>query len=412
MQLMKEFIMLEQRIICRVLPRNFNLLDNIIKLHLYKPLIQDFTSIEFKNQTYKIIQQLKRTWLNIYFNGYEIKIHGYEYEYQENLHQFQMQFECYRNINRIAAVNTIKTFLKNRKQRLLEQIYEDMRDFRKNLLTYRRRSTKAKNRIDVCPQPVYYLLYNPFSHQERDYLAKGRYSRSAHKLGFEFLRLYLIYLGPNYIRPNQSALMSENRKKRMMKKEHNNITKALENYLVNYHHVQRTIPIFKIFADDLRQRYDLRYMSRLSISEQNRAQRELNLVKSIHKKLKKYKLIIRQTDKSGVFCILCQLDHEVKAKQYRDKTQAYKELPSNPFELTLNKVIRSLNDLHTKDNKISGGPYKKMRPNPMNCKLAYMYFNPKTHKVSFRLVSHSKSESNELLYRLGWYAISTNYEYN
>ncbi|CAF1495235.1 unnamed protein product, partial [Adineta steineri] len=121
-------------------------------------------------------------------------------------------------------------------------------------------------------------------------------------------------------------------------------------------------------------------MTSLSISDRIRVQREYKIVKSIRFKLKKYKLILRETDKSGVFCILRAIDHEQKVKEYRDKTKAYKELTSNPFEATLNKVIRLLNDLRAKPDKIRAWQQWEMVPNRKTCKLAYMYFNPKTHK--------------------------------
>ncbi|CAF1496417.1 unnamed protein product, partial [Adineta steineri] len=121
-------------------------------------------------------------------------------------------------------------------------------------------------------------------------------------------------------------------------------------------------------------------MTSLSISDRIRAQRECKIVKSIRLKLKKCKLILRETDKSGVFCILRAIDHEQKVKEYRDKTKAYKQLTSNPFEATLYKVTRLLNDLRVKSSKITAWQHKEMLPNGKTCKLAYMYFNPKTHK--------------------------------
>ncbi|CAF1495225.1 unnamed protein product [Adineta steineri] len=175
MQLMEEFVMLEQRIICKLLPQNFDSTDNLIKPRLYTPLIQDVTSIEFKIQYYKIIQQIKRTWLNIYFNAYEKKIQEYEEQYIEKLHNLQLRFECKNNVNRIFHLNSIKTYLHNRKQRTIQQIYIDMSDYRKKLLNYRKRSSKAKKTIDVSPKPIFYLLFNPFNDQERDYLSKGKY---------------------------------------------------------------------------------------------------------------------------------------------------------------------------------------------------------------------------------------------
>ncbi|CAF4086380.1 unnamed protein product, partial [Adineta steineri] len=175
MQLIEEFVMLEQRIICKLLPQNFDSIDNLIKPHLYTPLIQDITSIEFKIQHYKIIQQIKRTWLNIYFDAYEKKIQEYEAQYIEKLHNLQLRFECNNNVNRIFHLDSIKTYLTNRKKRTVQQIYINMSDYRKKLLNYRKRSSKAKKTIDVSPKPIFYLLFNPFNDQERDYLCKGTF---------------------------------------------------------------------------------------------------------------------------------------------------------------------------------------------------------------------------------------------
>ena len=175
MQLMEEFVMLEQRIICKLLPQNFDSLDHSIKSRLYTPLIPDVTSIEFEIQSYKIIQQLKRTWLNIYCHAYEAKIQEYEEEYNEKLHMFQLRFECQNNINRIFALNAIRTYLTDRKKRMIQQIYSDMSNYRKKLLSNRKRSSAAKKTIDVSPKPIFYLFYNPFNDQERDYLSKGKY---------------------------------------------------------------------------------------------------------------------------------------------------------------------------------------------------------------------------------------------
>jgi len=177
MQLLEEFAMLEQRIICKLLPRNFDSLDQlIISPHprLYKPLIQDITSIEFKIQQQKIIQQVKRTWLNIYYNAYEIKIQEYEEQYKENLRLFQFLFECKPNINRVGALNAMKTYLTDRRKRMLRQIHRNIVDYRKNLLKYRKRLSKAKKPIGVSPEPVFYLLYNPFNEQECEYLSRGK----------------------------------------------------------------------------------------------------------------------------------------------------------------------------------------------------------------------------------------------
>ena len=171
-----------------------------------------------------------------------------------------------------------------------------------------------------------------------------------------------------------------------MKKEHDQIINKVKDYLALHHHVGRTLHIYDTYSESLQYRLHLRYMTPLSMYGQIRAQREKNIVKSIEWKLKKYKYLVRLTDKSGVFCVLRTQDYERKAIEYREKTNAYRELSSNPFEATLNKVIRLLNDLHAKHGKLRAWQYKEMWPNVNTCKLAYMYFNPKTHKVTENLI--------------------------
>ena len=181
---------------------------------------------------------------------------------------------------------------------------------------------------------------------------------------------------------NQSAVRSCKHREKTVKKEHDRIIGKVKDYLHTHHRIPRTQPIYNIYSEYLQNCLNLRYMTPLSMSDRIRAQREYNIVKSIQRKLKGYKLILRETDKSGVFCILRIEEHEQKAKEYREKTRAYEELSSNPFEATLNKVIRLLNDLHAKQKKISAKAYNRALPNAKTSKLAYMYFNPKTHKVT------------------------------
>lgn len=173
-QLMEEFIKLEQRILCNVLPANFNSLDRLIPCHIYRQLFHDIAAIEHNNQSTRIIQQLKRAWLNTYYKAYEILLQQYEEQYIEHLHKLQLQFQGKYNTNRVYALNSIKTYLKERKDRLVQQIHANMPDYRRKLLSDRRHSSKRKKTIPVSPNPVFYLLNNPFNSCERDYLARGK----------------------------------------------------------------------------------------------------------------------------------------------------------------------------------------------------------------------------------------------
>lgn len=173
-KLMKEFMELEQRILYNILPANINLLDRLTPHHIYQPLFHDMTAIECNNQSTRIMQQLKRTWLNIYYKYYEMNLQLYEEQYIEHLHKLQLQFQGKLNINWVHTLNSIKTYLKERKQRLTQCIYTSLSDYRKKLLNNRKQASKGNKPIDVSAKPVFYLLSNPLNRQQSDYLAKGK----------------------------------------------------------------------------------------------------------------------------------------------------------------------------------------------------------------------------------------------
>jgi hypothetical protein len=143
-----------------------------------------------------------------------------------------------------------------------------------------------------------------------------------------------------------------------------------------------TARVFKLYSERLRAYLIQRYMAPLSFIDRIRAQRELKLVQSIRRKLKQYKLVLRETDKSGVFHIGPEMDYEQKATAYRTKTRAYEELPSDPHPLNdaFVQVGRLLNQLRSTE-KIREWQKKKMGTIRAETELAYMYFVPKTHKV-------------------------------
>jgi hypothetical protein len=64
--------MIEMRILCKILPKNFDDLENFIDSINYLPLNNNNdnnqNSIQIKNKRYKFIQETKRTLLNNSFN--------------------------------------------------------------------------------------------------------------------------------------------------------------------------------------------------------------------------------------------------------------------------------------------------------------------------------------------------------
>jgi hypothetical protein len=151
-------------------------------------------------------------------------------------------------------------------------------------------------------------------------------------------------------------------------------------------HINAKSNIFKQFSERLQACLMRHYMAPLPFIEHIRAQRDLQTMKLIRRKLKKNQLLLRETDKGGNLYVAHLNEFEEKAADYRLKTGAYEELSSSPIEEILSKVTRLLNDLHAKPNQISPQQYKKMIPSRLTVELAYMYYNPKTHKVMSHLL--------------------------
>jgi len=122
-------------------------------------------------------------------------------------------------------------------------------------------------------------------------------------------------------------------------------------------------------------------MTRLSYLDIYRAHKQRKLVKSIKCRLKRSKHILRVTDKSGIFHSGHAKDYERKAEAYRQKTQAYMEVETNPLWTIFDKVTHLLNDLRSKKH-IFAWQLDKMMPKREEVELAHLYFIPKPHKVN------------------------------
>ena len=206
-----------------------------------------------------------------------------------------------------------------------------------------------------------------------------------------------INLGPSYIRPNQSVFYPVDIQHKQIESEHDDIMKKIKNCFGNRHdsaHIPLNVSIYKLYSNCLRTCLTHRYIAPLPLRDQIRALRELKIVKSIRRKLKKYKLVLRETDKSGVLHIGRMKDYERKAVQYRQETRAYEELSYNPFNDIIITVTRLINQL-----RINGQIYewqkKKLTPVRNKTELSYKYFVPKPHKVIvyiytyiFKLIFH------------------------
>jgi len=171
------------------------------------------------------------------------------------------------------------------------------------------------------------------------------------------------------------------RREKRMQREHKNIMNALTPYLIHVHHVPSTSSIIQQFSRQLETCLYERYMSPMSYLNIYRLRKEMKLVKAIRYRLKKGDLVLRVTDKSGIFHIGHKKDYEQKAEAYRQKTKAYMEVSSNPLWIIFDKVVHLLNDLRSKKH-LMAWQFDKIMPKRERVELAFLYFLPKPHKVS------------------------------
>ena len=192
-EIWKDYMLLEMRILCKFLPQNFDQLENFIGSINYVPLNNNQKSIQIKNKRYKIIQEAKRHWLNLFFNVYEYKLQAYEQLYEKEFKQLEMQLLSNSiPIDGVSIVNRIKEYITYRTMQLKQKISMEISSSRSRLLRNRQRSSSSKNKIGVSPEPYLDLIDNPFNTVQWNQLILGMISPP--RLQINNKMFYYIYL--------------------------------------------------------------------------------------------------------------------------------------------------------------------------------------------------------------------------
>ncbi|CAF4513714.1 unnamed protein product, partial [Rotaria sp. Silwood2] len=294
---------------------------------------------------------------------YESQIKEVKHQYEVVLHQFELTSSSHSCSNNgiTPLYQSFLNYINHRIKRRKEEIaYEKIPIYRKQLLRVQRRSKSINKRVTIKPNVIVDLIYHPFTDTQLAYLSRG----------------------PTYIQPNSNVFVPEETLQKRIKKEHDNTMTKIMTYmseLKDIPNIPLSSPVYKSYSDRLRSCLTQTYVTLIPLIDQIRALRELKLVQSIRKKLKKYKLILRETDKSGVLHSGRAIDYKRKAAEYRQTTGAYEELTSNPFNDIICTVTRLLNQLQSM-KRISEWHRRKMHPVRKKTELAYMYFIPKPHK--------------------------------
>ena len=170
--------MFEEQILSKFLPINFHQLENFTTPLSYSPVIEKQRTIQFKNKHREIVQEGKRTWLNIFLNVYEVKLEEYEQQYQNEFLEFekttQVMNQTTTATTSLTLLDHIKQYMISKTNKLKQDIYGRMSSFRDKLIQNRQRSSTAKNTIGVSPEPYLDLLQNPFHTCEWNQLSLGK----------------------------------------------------------------------------------------------------------------------------------------------------------------------------------------------------------------------------------------------
>lgn len=402
--------MFEQRILCHALPNSFNSISN-------KNDEKSCTNA----QTIKTIQEAKRQALNEKLEHYELRIHQYEKLYHQTFARFQAETSNIHSLDQMHSfdefMHYVTCYLYQHTKLFLRRIRHKESVFRVKLLRQHgchRRMSRLSKTVDVYPRIIVDVPHVALNSQQLDYLSRAGLFNEFESLSnsiFEFL-FVLIQLGPDYIRPNQSYLYSSERLENEMQREHKTIMETVTTHLVRLHRMPLASTIIEQFSQQLFVYLRERYLAPVSYLDAHRTRKQLKLIKTIQFRLKKYKYILRVTDKSGIFHLAHATDYERKADAYRQKTAAYIELENDPLSSVFDKVVRLLNDLHAK-NHIRTWQLEQMMPNREKTALAYLYFIPKPHKV--RPIRHNSILTIMNVFSLlniGRYSIETHCLFN
>ncbi|CAF1513853.1 unnamed protein product, partial [Rotaria magnacalcarata] len=220
----EELLMLEMRVLCKFLPKNFDQLEEFIAPMIYSPLNNDQKMIEVRNKRYKTIQEAKRIWLNVFLNSYEVQLQEYDQQYENEFLQLQSHLLDNVNISGSCVYEQIQQHMNYQSNKLKQQVSMKIRSLRGILIKNRRRSSSAKNTV-----------------------------------------------GPSCIRIDQSAICPRHQQEIAIRKDHKSIYDKVRSHLNEHYFVPMTATILKQYSNQLLHDLNLSYFSPLSYNDQTLA---------------------------------------------------------------------------------------------------------------------------------------------
>ena len=113
----------------------------------------------------------------MYMYAYRFKINDYQQQYEQLLDQIELNFASNTMIiNEQSLFNAIKLYMIHRTNRIKQEIYHKIIDFRQILTRRRQRSSTAKKTVGVSPEVIINVLHHTLKHEELDHLSLGKTS--------------------------------------------------------------------------------------------------------------------------------------------------------------------------------------------------------------------------------------------
>lgn len=167
--------MLQMRVSYKFLPDIFDRLEDFIDSLKYLSLNNNGqSSIDLKNKRYKLIQEAKRTWLNIYFSLYESEIQMKQQQYEKICKAIETEVLTSTMNDPLFVLNKIDEYMTYRTYRSKQDLSNKVYSSKHSLLKKRQQSSHAKGKIGVSPEAYLDLMNNPFNSFQWNQLSLGK----------------------------------------------------------------------------------------------------------------------------------------------------------------------------------------------------------------------------------------------
>jgi YHS domain-containing protein len=166
--------MLEEGILCKLLPKTFKLVDiDRTLINLDSNRLVDSAQVELINSHKKIIQRAKRTMRQNEVQKHETIIQLNERQYNKQLRTLEQHFFRQRG-NQTNIMDSLKSYLVHQTEQALRNVASNAAYFRIRSTRHFRRSSTAKNLVGVSPEVIVDTLNIPLNAAELSYLSRGK----------------------------------------------------------------------------------------------------------------------------------------------------------------------------------------------------------------------------------------------